>query len=297
MTKIKTGVVVNETRPLLKPDRIMESADGGLLWAFTLSSALSFARQDTPVDEDPLIDYVGLHGAGRVNLSGMGATSFAGGGFDFSSVTAKGNFAECPAAAVADIYNDNQSWLLCAWVRLPSEADYHDGTAFTPFCSFTTAANGWISQADLCTFGQRYSGGVKYLSSRRQTAIGAVDSIDIAVNAADYGKVAMIMAWRDVANAERGLLYRTTEGTRSTVVSGAGVDNAADFSAQAGQFGITDAFWFTDYAAHLDASNFRLYRGWLENLNTSGRNPLVTVPLHGVTLQEFEWRNHNGRFS
>jgi hypothetical protein len=230
-----------------------------------------------------LVADVAEHADGSVVLASGQAISYAGGGFDFSAITLKGNYLAVPAAVASDIYTpfggQSQRPLVVAYVKLPTKANWNTATAIFPMIAFA-AANASPTAADMITIGQ------SSISSRieaiRQTAGSTLVSMNVAVADADYGQLAQIVWWRNAAGT--GLSLKTARG-RTTTSGVIGADNASDFSAQVGRFGICDTYSTPAAPGSGNSVKFRAYRLFVENLARSGRDPLVVAEADWLRVQ------------
>ena len=89
-----------------------------------------------------------------------------------------------------------------------------------------------------------------------------------------YGLLAQIAYWRTATATV--LQVRTSAGTVSATAA-QGALNAADCSATTPRWGIPGSFVDFSQASQRTARNFRLYRGGIENLALSGRDPAVVT--------------------
>lgn len=252
----------------LRRDALLDGDNSGVRFAFDLAFPWCYAG-GAPANGALVKDTAEISSGSVVLASGQ-TINAAGGGFDFSAITAALSYLAVPAAAAADIYSQtggNQYFLATAYVKLPAQADWDATGSIAPFFTWGTGANDYSSAATLCVMAQM-TGGV--LSGRRQTAIGAASQLSLTVPVADYGQVAQIAIWR---NATEFAIRLKTALNTTKVTAASGAANSADFSATVGKFGIGQGFAHNTISGSTTYQKWRLYRGWVENLVRSGRDP------------------------
>ncbi len=198
------------------------------------------------------------------------------GGADFSAITTGtgGTNVRGSVGCLADIRTGAQHFLLVGYFTLPSLADWNTAAALAAF--FQTADADYTAGADLATVAQYTTGGVPRLEVRRQTngGSGIVQTV-LFPDAAAYGKLAQLAFWRNAAGV--GLRLRTSASDQA-VTGAVGAANSGDFSATRPQWGLTNGFWtMAGVPAHVNAANFAVHRGWIENLEVSGRPPATVL--------------------
>jgi hypothetical protein len=163
--------------------------------------------------------------------------------------------------------------MVAFYAKLPLKTEWNSiATLAAMFCSTTSAQGYATGEADLVCIAQATG---YLLSARRQTAGATQTTTQITLADDAFGKIAQIAYWRNAAGV--GLRCKTT-ATSQTVTGAAGVNNTTDFSAKQPRFGVCESFNdLSGQSAHRDASNYRLYRGWIEDLTLSGRDPATVL--------------------
>ena len=276
--------VANAGLPLLKRDPLLrDDYNGGVRFAFDLAFGWCYGGA-SPFVADAVIKDVAERADGAVRVpAGGGQPTFAGGGIDFSAATLRNTHLEIPAAVANTIYNNGQKFLLALYLKLPAAADWVTAAGDWNILAFSSAVNSWQGAADMLSLGLAYNSGTPQLFFRRQTAIGTADNQ--AISGANLvpaqGALAQLAFWR--SNTETGASIRTVAGGRVTVTpKAAGSDNAQNFASQVGRIGLTPNWSATaiDGATsnnQAGARKMRIYRGWVEALQLSGRDPLTVL--------------------
>lgn len=221
----------------------------------------------------------------RVPATGPGPV-YAGGGFDFSAITYNDAGVRAPDAWASIYAADNDFFLWVGYFRMPVQADWNAAGSYISMFASGAAANGFASEPDPLTIAQ-FSG---KLVAARQTGVGSAPAIEVIPTAEHYGKVCQIAYWRNTGGI--GLrLVPLADPTKAVVATGAvGNNNAADFSACLAQWGVPRAWNGAPMSvAQQAASNTRLYRGWIEDLTISGRDPIAVL---NADLQRVLDRQH-----
>jgi hypothetical protein len=278
MLVIKSSTVsTREGLETLRRDALLSGDSGGVRFLFDLAFPFSYAG-GAPANGAAIND-VAENSNGSFQLAATQAVGFNGNGFDFSTLTTTTNTTYdennviAPASVWADI-DAVQRFLWCMYVRIPSESDFNSSVTLYPIFASSSHADGYSSVADPLTVAQRYSASTKQVSFRRQTAVGAQSELTCAA-AGHYGQVAQLAFWRNAAGV--GGRIKSAGGT-TTATNVSGSDNSADFSACQPRFGTVQPFTaYASEALHRTARNFRMYRGFIENLDTSGRNPVTVL--------------------
>ena len=205
---------------------------------------------------------------------------WVGGGFDLSDTTAGetagGIGVMGPAAALADIWNpapagavsvgETQHFLWVGYYKLPLTADWAATGAIRSIFSACTDIGGYTAETDILNISMRAASPYQ-IDARRQIAEATAEATTIIQpNAADYGKLVQLAYWRNAA----GSVFQI-KSAAATTKSAATVhaDNTQNFSALRPLWGHPATF----YAGPEGYSGLRVYRGWLENLARSGRDP------------------------
>ena len=169
-------------------------------------------------------------------------------------------------------------FLVCGYFKLPVQSDWNTISALAPFFACTDGASGYTTpEADLLTIAQQIAGGNPRLLARRQTNGGTgVDDMVVDPSAAAFGKFAQISYWRNATG--RRLRLRTSATDQFSIAGAVGVNNSGDFSQKRARWGVPESFNnLASAEAHRAASNTRLYRGFIEDLSTSERDPVAVL--------------------
>jgi hypothetical protein len=266
----------------LRRDALLSgAANNGGRFLFDLDSEMCWPSQAAPSNGNSIIDVAEVAN-GSIVFPG-GTVSFAGNGFDFTSMSlASTNDAGVlvPASVLNDIWTTysgvSQRYTIIAWVKLPSLANWNAAASILSIAG----DKAFNAAASLVTLNQQSGGS---LSARRQTASGTAESAQLssadltAISA--YGNVCQVTIWRDGLN--QGIRVKTATGERSALLA-VGSNNTQNFSGNAFYFGRPNAFGgsLTGSPSTLTAlSGFRVYRGYIENQARTGRAPLDVANL------------------
>lgn len=276
MLVLKLAVATTDTSlPILRPDALLDGDNDGVRFLFDLGSSAGWPG-GAPSNGASIAD-ISAHANGSFQLTSGQAVAYAGGGFDFTGLAADADDIVIPASVAASIYgngSDNQYFLICLYVRLPSSANWNQTDTIAPFIQFNTNFSGYTQGPDLITIAQSFSSPNRILTFRRQTnGLSTVDQVNLTVSTNDHSQVAQIAFWRN-GTEQRGRL-KTALNTTLTTAGAVGSNNSGNFSTNAGHAGIGTGFW--TFPTHANANNWRLYRGWVENLRTSERNPQTVL--------------------
>ena len=243
---------------------------------FDAAYSYSYPTLGPPADEAVIRDIAEISANGRFELGSGKTIGYAGGGFDFSSYTNTGgyrsSYVEAPAAPSAHIWSagaaNHQVFLICLYLRLPLLADWNTGAGILPFVQFANGASGYPAESDLLTMGMNSVNVPGSLTARRQlNGLSSINALTLFPALADYGSVVQLAFWRN--DAGQGFRLKSAAGKLLTSAA-KGDNNTGDFSAKLMKVGILPSFWSVAPAASV---KWRLYRGFIENLRTSGRDP------------------------
>lgn len=275
---LKTDRATTDTSlPILKRDTLLENDNGGVLWLADMASRYSYPTLAAPVNGTAVNNMDESVNDGSILIQSGDAISYAGGGLDFSAVTKAGNHLVGPASAAASIWGStNQYFLVCAYLKLPTQANWNAESTIFDMLTFCNSSQTYQSGAELVIFAQSSS---QAISIRRQTGAATADALTLVPAAADYGSVAQIAFWRN-ASGQRARL-KTANGT---VLSSAAVNanNTQDFSALTPKLGVPPGFKGVAgeilLASEVNAkTGLRVYRTFIENLEISGRDPATVL--------------------
>lgn len=275
MLKVKLDESVPDaTLPIWRRDQYLEGDNGGTLALLDFSRRWTWPNAAAPVNGDGIGD-VSEHGdASMVIGASGGSVSLAGGGLDFSDCS-KGTQVELAASVSSTIWGGgsrDQFYMVVAYLKLPTLADWYAGGAVGALAKFTTSD--YLTDADLIMLCMVNGGALQW---RRQRAAAAADTTSITPAAGSYGALCQVAFWR-TATTQTMRLKSASESTSYSNTTG--VNNTQNFSAMRGRFGYTDCqFWSAGLppATNPNARKFRLYRIIVEDLITSGRDPTTVL--------------------
>jgi hypothetical protein len=284
-------------------DAVLYGDNGGTKFLFDFPSSVGWPTQDAPTMGDAVKNLATTNsvmelGDGVFNSSGQVVT-FAGGGVDFTGLTNDGVELIGPAGSLTSI-NDaaNDYFLMCCYMKLPSSGDWNNTTTIAPLFACTTTELGWTApEADLLTVAMAGSGGSS-LTMRRQTA--GTTAVNLSITALEnlYGQVCQIAAWRNAAGVGLRIKSALGEQLANTVV---GSNNSENFSAKQPRWGVPVSFnglatGSGTTTAHRATHKTRLYRGWIEDLSQSGRNPVSVLDADWARVQARKTASGNSIF-
>lgn len=264
------GTISDATAPLLPGvvDPLIVGANGGILSLFDLSTVVSWPKQAAPVNNDTVKTL--MPGGGDLSVVvTTGGPTFAGGGFDYTGVTGEPNVVQGAAGSLSTIAAAATDYFLVAgYFKFPARADWNVTTSAAPFFSAGDVGGGYSVEAELAYMGAGAgSGGVPTgVEAGRQTALGSVVRLNLTdpIMANHYGKIGQLAFWRNAAG--HGFRVKTSFGS-DKVTAVVGAETNVDFSAKRPKWGIPVPF------SNSGRTGYRVYRGFIENLLTSGRDP------------------------
>lgn len=274
---ISNTICTNQTLPILYRDPILNGSNGGTLALLDLASKYTWPKQAAPVSGDSLKNLTESGQDGAVFLNGGQALSYAGRGFDFTAISDKPNGIMLPVSASANLWGAGsglQYFAFMLYMKLPASGDWPiAGITPTTIVSASTTANGYQSSADLLSINMSGAGGNKTLTLNRQTGTGGANNQMVVTPAVgDFGTLAQLLFYRNASG--QAFRLRTANGDKSATFS-VQTANTQDFSALALRLGILTPF--TTFAGNAAFQKLRMYRAWLENLATSGRDPVAVA--------------------
>lgn len=264
-------------------DSILRDANGGVTFLFDLAFGYCYPGGDPSARLPPAapsngarIADVGDGANGSVSVAAEGAIGYAGGGFTFAAAAARNNCVRAPVGSLAPIQAGLQHFVVVGWFKLPTLADWYAETGVMPIFATNEHAVGYPSAPDLLTIGATSGGG---LTARRQTKVGGtVQTASVALPQAFFGKLAQIAVCRDASGMV--LRVRTSEGVVTSSLQVGGDENTESLGALQPQWGVTQSLWdFVAKPSLLKFRNMRLYRGWIESLAVSKRDPVEALNL------------------
>lgn len=269
-------------------DPLLIGAGGGVATLFDLAAVTSWPKQAAPVNGDTIYDLTDdTHAKVLSAVVTTTAPTWAGSGFDYSAVGAanRPNVVQGPAGSLTAIKALAASYFMTVgYFKLPARADWNTSGSIAPMFSTGDVSTGYSTEADMLTISQNAGSGGNPtgLVAARQTAIGTVVQtlLSDAQMTDHYGKVAQVAFWRNAA----GVGFRVQSSAGSVLTTGTvGAENAADFGAKRPKWGMPLPF------GGGNRNGFRVYRGWVENLAVSLRDP--------ATVLAADWARAASRFS
>lgn len=270
MTLVITTDVLSsdESLPLLERDEFLYGASGGA-HVFDLSNRWCFPRQGPPSNGD-LVNDLAIGGAyGRVAVSTGAAIGYDGKGLDFHGVNASPNGVVMPGNPLASL-GSNQNFLLCAYVKVPTLAEWLEGNGPMHIFVGDAAFQAQATEEQLLQMAFVATTAGPQIWIRRQTAAGQ-NFAQITFNPAEVplGEVAQIAAWR-TADGFFGRIRSATKSVSKTVARGANnTANLADNQILFGRASISSSTAKT--TSHI------IYRGMFENLDVSQRDAAAVL--------------------
>lgn len=267
LTIVSDQASSNTDLPILGIDPLSDGVDpGGITFLFDMFKDFEASHAAAAYESADVITDLSETSDGLFDIATGPQTVTSGsdyGGADFSAVTANGNVVKSPTTALADIYSGDQHFMIGMWVVLPASGDFNTSGSLAPFFCSSPNASGYTATADIVTIAQQNGG---LVSARRQTDGATAVAVSVTLDSAAYGKLALIIFWRDADGV--GLRIKTSASDQTSTGT-VGSDNVTDFSAQSARWGVTKAFTGTVTSV----ANWTLCKGWVENLELSGRDP------------------------
>lgn len=265
---IKSGVSSGNTAlPVLRRDPVLDGDNGGV--KFLWDTAFDWCVPASAPTNGQTVKDISDHTDGSFLLASGQTVTYAGGGYDLSGLTADPAAVVGGAGCLSSIHAGNQYFLVMFWAKLPSSADWNKSATLAPMFTATDTQAGYGGGAELVTLAQVNA---PTLQARRQTNGGTTYDSRTVSPAIHYGLVSQVAYWRNASG--QGLQIRSSAGT-TTDTGAVGVANTGNFSAKLPRWGVPEAYnsIATD-ANHANAHNTRIYRGMVEDLEVSGRNPV-----------------------
>lgn len=208
--------------------------------------------------------------------------AYSNGGFDFSAIVNQPYGIKAPSDIWETIHAGDQNFLWCSYQTLPSEADWKPSEGnLTMFEGHASSLSGtYVSNATALTVYQitPSATGNPSLYCRRQIQTGNAASnarvLFVEPTASHFGQMCQIAYWR--TDEEEVLQLRSASETISKTLS-RGANSTEDFSASGATWGVPSAFSQAMSSEDANGSNYRLFRGFVEDLGRSGRNPSTVL--------------------
>ncbi len=257
-------------------DPILKGANEGISFLFDLAFGYCYPGgplEGRPAPDDPESGDTIYDVSGTGNGSWIAPASevvYAGGGFDFSAVTQRQHELRAPATSVEEIISGDQEFAVGFYAKLPALADWYTNTGMIPLFCTTDNSGGIAMQEDLLTIGM-VNGGI-LRGARTTTAVGTYETRSVTLPTEMTGKVSQILYWRDASST--GIRVRNSGGSLMTQ-SASGAKASIPLGTRTPRWGVCNSLWdFGSKPSLANARKWRLFRGWIENLEVSGRDPL-----------------------
>lgn len=276
---IRSPIAGDASNPKFRRDQILDTdVNDGVRFLFDLGFPYSYPggpienrpAPGNPVNGATIYDVVDLED-GSFASSSTG-TVFSGGGFDFSGVSDRFHEVRGPQSSLASIIpSSQQQFAIYFYVKLPTLADWYSGTGIIPLFCTNGNSQGYAGAPDLATIG--FVSGGQLRAARSTTAVGTAETRTLTVPAGMAGRVTQILYYR--TNGTTELRIKNSGGMVSSAAASGATTNL-DLSACIPRWGICQALWdFSTKPSLATAKRWRLYRGFIENLLTSGRDPIA----------------------
>lgn len=261
----------------LTRDPVLDGAGDGALFGFDAAFDWSFPYDSTPANAAPVLDLAENADGGFYRPAGQaGIIALNGGGIDLYNLTEDGCEVRGPAGCLTSL-EDEQEYLILGWAKMPTSGNWNTGAVISPI--FTcSGGNGYDASADLLTISQS---NVPRFSSSRQISVGSQQSPNLGhTNLTPfYERITQWAFWRTAD--ECGLRMKSSLG-EELITGDAGALNSGSLSALMPRWGVPEA-WNQHVTggsstAHR-AAGHRLYRGYIENLHASGRDPVEVLDM------------------
>ncbi len=204
--------------------------------------------------------------------------TYAGGGFDFSALSSSNScFSSGTSSTLSNIFA-SQYYMIFMYIKLPTLANWNTSGSVSPF--FTSTLSYYVVDVDIGIFCFTNSPALQF---RRQTAVGAQTPITIdgsstpSALSVHYGLMAQVAFWRNASGT--GIRVKSSGGT-SLVTAASGSSNSANFSATTPRFGPAT----NPFGSNM-GRQYRIYRGGIENLAISGRDPVTVLDADWARVQ------------
>jgi len=269
-----TSTFTDSSLTAYKRDVLLSGDNGGVKFLFDLAYTYSYAG-GTPVNASPINDVSDTANGSFVLQSGE-TMSYAGGGFDYGALTKHGTFVQGAGALATSVWGSaNQYFLIAGYFKLPTQAQWN--SAGTIFEFFRVGANSYTAAPNIIMMAQQAT--TSAITVRRQTGAGTADILSALVPAAgDYGNFVQLAFWRDATGQYARLKSANGVVSSSTTTNSNNSQNFSGVAIQAGALaGFSGAAGVALPAGITNASRFRLYRGFGENLAISGRSAATVL--------------------
>lgn len=258
-------------------------------WCYPGGNLATRSAQTAPTDGQTIYD-IAERADGAVVAGTNRTPAYSGGGVAFDAISYMPSGVEGPSNAWETIHGaTGQYFLQCSYWKLPSSGNWKPSNS--NLYMFDSAAGldvggAYITNADpLCVY-QIDSGSGPRLEARRQTAIGASSAngtvMSLTPTSDHFSKMCQVAVWRNADG--HGFRIKSSDGEVSTTAA-VGLDSAVDFSSCAPSWGYPSSYVQPMNSEDQAATDYSLYRGWLEDLGLSGRDPLTVLNADWTRVQ------------
>lgn len=264
------GVSADLSQPLRKRDPLCQRDNDGVRFLFDMAFRWCYAEGTASASK--AVKDMAEREDTQLTVRAAQSVPLVSNGLDFSGTDLPGCYVAVKPSVMADLWTAQQ-FLVCMYLTLPSLADW--AVATKALFQGSDSGQSFNGAPDIGFIG--YGSGAASLSFRRQTAVGATQTLVLGAGAIEaYGKFAQVAMWR--TGSAFACRVKTKDLTTGTSAA-AGDLNTADFSAATGGFGMPIGFWSYNglSADELKLNNFKLHRGFIENLARSGRDPVAVL--------------------
>ncbi len=258
----------DESLPLLERDDYLYGAKGAA-HVFDISNRWCFPRQGPPINGDVVHD-LAIDGVdGRITMTSGAVIGFDGKGLDFHGVNASPNGVVMPGNPLASL-GSNQNFLLCAYVKVPTLAEWLEGNGPMHIFVGDSAFQAQATEEQLLQMAFVATTAGPQIWIRRQTAAGQnFAQISFSPAEVPHGEVAQIAAWR-TADGFFGRIRSDSKNVPKGVARGA--NNTAVLSDNQILFGRASISSST-----AKTTSHTIYRGMFENLDASQRDAATVL--------------------
>lgn len=283
MYVIQSNISTNDaTKPFLYRDELIKDDNNGVKLLFDFGFGWSYPAGNlprplikNPINGSLVRDMSNVKHDGVVDLpSGLGITMTHDGHSIIKNKGTQYNYSVVNAPNVLSSFTGSTEYIVCAYVKIASLADWNAvGTAIASFISAADYGKNYLDGPELVlinTTPKNADGVTGGIGARFQTAIGSVVVLAVTLPAGlglYNDDLVQIAAW--VSNGKCNLRIKSNqfEQTVSAVYAG----NSATVSANSIGFETGKGLFAGASVPH------KLYRGFVENLDISGRDPVEVI--------------------
>lgn len=280
---IQSNVSTNDvTKPFLHRDELIKDDNNGVKLLFDFGFGWSYPAGNlprplikNPINGSLVRDMSNVKHDGVVDLpSGLGITMTHDGHSIVKNKGTQYNYSVVNAPNVLSSFTGSTEYIVCAYVKIASLADWNAvGSTLASFISAADYGKTYLDGSELVlinTTAKDAGGTTGGIGARFQTAIGSIVALAVTLPAGMglyNDDLVQIAAW--VSNGKCNLRIKSNlfEQTASAVYAGNSATvsaNSIGFETGKGRFGGVSV-------------PHKLYRGFVENLDISGRDPIEVI--------------------